>query len=150
SQARAAHHDRVRRAAPELHRQLHRTGRWRVVSVSDLLVVGLSHQTAPVDVRERLALTPEVQEAELSRLSSEGVEAMWLSTCNRVEVYVAADDLERARELVRSRLLAHGGSGADAHLYEHHAESALVHLFRVSSSLESMVLGEPQILGQVK
>jgi len=120
------------------------------MSVSDLLVVGLSHQTAPVDVRERLALTPEVQQAELAGLAAGGVEAMWLSTCNRVEVYVAAEDVARARELVRGRLLAYGGVEAAAHLYEHRAESALVHLFRVSSSLESMVLGEPQILGQVK
>ena len=120
------------------------------MSLSDLLVVGLSHQTAPVSVRERLAFAPEQQQAAMAELSAQGVEALWLSTCNRVEVYVASTEVERARALVHEKLVANGGREALAHLYEHRAESALVHLFRVASSLESMVLGEPQILGQVK
>lgn len=115
----------------------------------ELLCVGLSHKTAPVAVRERLALTPERQAELLQTLARVG-EAMLVSTCNRVELYVAPTDPNTARDAVLSVLSSYGGNDALSHLYEHHADAALVHLFRVASSLDSMVLGEAQILGQVK
>lgn len=115
----------------------------------ELLCVGLSHKTAPVSVRERLALSTERQAELLQTLARVG-DAMLVSTCNRVELYVAPSDTVSAREAVLGVLSTYGGADALSHLYEHRADAALVHLFRVASSLDSMVLGEAQILGQVK
>jgi len=116
----------------------------------EMLCVGLSHRTAPLTVRERLAL-PEARQVELlQRLAQAPTEALLVSTCNRVELYVAAPDLAQARARVREQLGQLGGPEALEHLYEHQGEAALVHLFRVAASLDSMVLGEAQILGQVK
>lgn len=116
----------------------------------ELLCVGLSHRTAPLTVRERLAL-PEARQVELmQRLAQAPTEALLVSTCNRVELYVAAPDLAEARARVRGQFGELAGPEALEHLYEHEGEAALVHLFRVASSLDSMVLGEAQILGQVK
>jgi glutamyl-tRNA reductase len=115
----------------------------------ELLVVGLSHKTAPLEVREKLALEQPLVEA-MTRLASAPGEAMAVSTCNRVELYLATHSLEEAAARVRNELSAIGGTAALDHLYEHRGERALVHLFRVAASLDSMVLGEPQILGQMK
>ncbi|MBF5041437.1 glutamyl-tRNA reductase [Aggregicoccus sp. 17bor-14] len=116
----------------------------------ELLCIGLSHRSAPLAVRERLAL-PEPRQVELTqRLAQAPSEALVVSTCNRVELYVAAQDGDAAREQARAQLSLLGGPEALDHLYEHRGEAALVHLFRVASSLDSMVLGEAQILGQVK
>ena len=115
----------------------------------ELLCVGLSHKTAPVEVRERLAVEAALDQA-IARLASAPEEAMVVSTCNRVELYVATGALDGAVQKVREALAAIGGSEALDHLYEHRGERALVHLFRVAASLDSMVLGEPQILGQMK
>ena len=124
-----------------------------------LFVIGLSHRTAPVDVREQLALPEEgvrLQLQQAARLA--GGEAMLLSTCNRVELYAAlpaaTTDLEgearRALFAPFEDVLLSGHSGARRYLYHHVGEAALRHLFRVASSLDSLVVGEPQILGQVK
>ncbi|MBZ4416956.1 glutamyl-tRNA reductase [Myxococcus sp. RHSTA-1-4] len=116
----------------------------------ELICIGLSHRTAPLTVRERLAL-PEARQVEvLQRLAQAPVEALWVSTCNRVEVYLAAPNAAVARQRVVEEIQALGGPEALEHLYEHQGENALVHLFRVAGSLDSMVLGEAQILGQVK
>ncbi|MBN8231632.1 glutamyl-tRNA reductase [Corallococcus macrosporus] len=116
----------------------------------EFICIGVSHRTAPLGVRERLAL-PEARQTEvLQRLAQAPVEALWVSTCNRVEVYLAAPTADVARERARETLHSLGGAEALEHLYEHQGEAALVHLFRVASSLDSMVLGEAQILGQVK
>jgi glutamyl-tRNA reductase len=116
----------------------------------EFLCIGLSHRTAPLSVRERLAL-PEPRQVELlQRLAQSPNEAFLVSTCNRVELYLAAPDVNRMRETARSELRELGGPEALEHLYEHRGEDALVHLFRVAASLDSMVLGEAQILGQVK
>lgn len=119
-------------------------------------VVGLSHRTAPIEVRERLATYTRDIDAALHRLSRlEGVsEACVVSTCNRVEIYTAGPvDPPMMRRHVR-RFLAEGAGvlmdDLEPHLVQHDADGALTHLFRVASSLDSMVLGEPQILGQVK
>lgn len=118
--------------------------------MSELVCIGLSHKTAPLDVRERLALPPDRQVQLLQELARTQADAMIVSTCNRVELYVTAASPEQAREAVREQLATLGGAAALDHLYEQRGEAALVHLFRVASSLDSMVLGEPQILGQVK
>src|SRR5688572_10674312 len=104
----------------------------------ELLCVGLSHKTAPVAVRERLAHSPDRQ-AELLRTLERVGEAMLVSTCNRVELYILSADPTAAREAVLSVLATYGGTDALNHLYEHRADGALVHLFRVSASLDSMV-----------
>ena len=114
-----------------------------------LVCLGISHKTAPLPVRERLALSEERQTALLQRVGAGRAEALLVSTCNRVELYRtgAAGDLESE---LRTEVLALGGEEALAHAYLHRGEAALHHLFRVAASLDSMVVGEPQILGQLK
>jgi glutamyl-tRNA reductase len=91
------------------------------------------------------------KQAELLRQAVGSVtEAMVISTCNRVEFYAAHGSPEDARLTLRSIIVSVGGAQLAAHLYEHLGDAALIHLFRVAASLDSMVLGEPQILGQVK
>jgi len=124
-----------------------------------IVVVGLSHKTAPVEVREKLAFSAEVLPQVLARLSArpELTEALFLSTCNRVEIFAAAhkdDGTDAAATAVRDVLAETGGATGDVHLtqylYERSGSDAVRHIFRVAASLDSMVLGEPQILGQVK
>ncbi len=114
-----------------------------------LLITGVSHKTAPVEVRERLALRDEAVPDALRRLiSARGVsEALVLSTCNRVEVITASEDSANAEQAVDDVL---GSSEFERHLYRHHDKDAIHHIFRVAASLDSMVVGEPQILGQLK
>lgn len=120
------------------------------------VVTGLSHRTAPIEIRERFAQhTREMEKtfADLKKL--EGVnEACVISTCNRVEFYLAggSDPREIGRALrnyIQSFVAIHP-SELEPHLYHYEGIEGLQHLFRVASSLDSMVLGEPQILGQVK
>jgi glutamyl-tRNA reductase len=113
-----------------------------------LVVVGLSHHNAPVDVRERLALSEERQTQLLQAMAQAPAEALLISTCNRVELYVVGPGPD-LHDRTRSALAA-AGEDLAPHLYLHHGEAAVLHLFRVAASLDSMVLGEPQILGQVK
>src|SRR5437016_1754391 len=104
----------------------------------ELLCLGLSHKTAPVDVRERLALSEQRQDGLLRLLAEPAAglpEAMLVSTCNRVEFYVATHGAEQAREVLRSAIAEVGGAEALDHLYEHRGDAALVHLFRVAASL---------------
>ena len=118
-----------------------------------LLIVGLSHRTAPIDLREHLAIaTPQMGET-LNRLvkMASAREAVLLSTCNRTEVYVRGDAGAVRDEPVRAffaELYKHPGLvGA---LYQHEGADAVRHLFRVAAGLDSMVIGETEILGQVK
>jgi glutamyl-tRNA reductase len=115
--------------------------------VSEVFLVGLSHHSAPIAVREQVALSGEaLKDALVALRTRDGVrEAMVISTCNRVEVYVLADAIEPARRFFLDR-----AGAADGHLYERHGLDGVRHLFRVAASLDSMVLGEQQILGQVK
>jgi glutamyl-tRNA reductase len=118
-----------------------------------LLVLGLNHKTAPIDIRERLAFGPDIIAGALRDLTGcQGVrEGVVLSTCNRTELYCAAQD--GAEEDIRRWLSGfHGVEHARVNpfLYAHADRDAVVHLLRVSSGLDSLVLGEPQILGQVK
>jgi glutamyl-tRNA reductase len=116
-----------------------------------LALVGLSHKTAPVEIRERLAFSDtDIQEALKSLVEYEGVsEAMILSTCNRVEVVAEAPDDDLVREFLCSYHRIPCDSIAN-HLYTLKDNDVIRHMFRVASSLDSMVVGEPQILGQVK
>jgi glutamyl-tRNA reductase len=116
-----------------------------------LHALGINHHSAPLEVREKLAFAPERQaEALADLLSQPGVaEAVLVSTCNRTEIYCRADDAASARAwLVRQGDQA--GVAIREAVYCHSDEAAVRHAFRVASGLDSMVLGEPQILGQVK
>src|SRR4051794_1177165 len=120
-----------------------------------VLVVGVSHKTAPVSVLERLALDDDTQAKLVSDVaSSEHVlEATVLSTCNRVEIYADVDRFHGSVEVV-SRLLCELADEAPEdvvpHLYVHYDDGAVSHLFNVASGLDSMVVGESQILGQAR
>jgi len=120
-----------------------------------LLITGVSHKTAPVEVRECLAFREETLPAALADLKSrEGVtEAVILSTCNRVEITVTTDDQSDPQAIVDTFLTDSKAVSPDSiapYLYRHEGEAAIHHLFRVAASLDSMVVGEPQILGQLK
>ena len=111
----------------------------------DFAVVGLNHQTAPVEVRERAAVRPGQEEAVLTRLAEFAGEAMLLSTCNRTELYLAG--------LRGDPVAAFAGVWGDElteHLYVYRGEAAVTHLYRVTAGLNSLVIGETQIQGQVK
>ena len=120
-----------------------------------VFVAGLNHKIADVDVREKLAFSGPKLEEGLARFRAlHGVEeAIILSTCNRVELYANVTDTRSASETVKDFLSEfHGirkGSLENA-LYFYHDMDAVKHVFRVASSLDSMVVGEPQILGQLK
>ncbi|MDX8401392.1 MAG: glutamyl-tRNA reductase [Mariprofundaceae bacterium] len=117
--------------------------------------VGLNHKTAPVELRERLAV-PEAEIATILRAMIEAPairEAALLSTCNRVEMTVVTHDPDAAIATVHEWFAAKADSPLETviqHLYTHTTDAAVRHLFAVASGLDSLVLGEPQILGQVK
>ncbi len=120
-----------------------------------LLLVGLNHRSAPLSVRERAAFAEQDLPAALGRLLATPPvrEAMILSTCNRVELLVRSNDGISAPAAVRGFLESDRKLSAEEirlHLYEYAGSEAVRHLFQVASGLDSMVLGEPQILGQVK
>jgi glutamyl-tRNA reductase len=120
-----------------------------------LLLVGVSHRTAPVDLRERIDFSTRGVDAAVASLAGRPTnsEAAVLSTCNRAEIYLAAPDPDTAREDVIAFLCEfHGVEASEVapHLYEKQDGEAARHLFRVAAGLDSLVVGEPQILGQVK
>ncbi|GGL74618.1 glutamyl-tRNA reductase [Deinococcus aerolatus] len=111
----------------------------------DFVVVGLNHHSAPVEVRERAAVRAGEEDALLAHLSRHAREVMLLATCNRTEVYLAGlsgDPL--------SAFQGAWGHALEDHLYSHSGEEAVTHLYRVASGLDSLVIGETQIQGQVK
>jgi len=119
----------------------------------DFVVVGLSHRTAPVEVRERLAVAPSDLQRELREIAtcSGFEEALLISTCNRVELYAtSANPLDAAREAKQTLTKRLGDAAGEGVLYQERGIDAVRHVFRVASSLDSLVVGEPQILGQVK
>ncbi len=119
-----------------------------------VLVFGLSHKTAPVEVRERFAFPDERACAVAQELTRQSAlnEAMVLSTCNRVEFLVRGEECDPQAELLAylRESLETTLAQAEESFYSHAGRGAIRHLFRVASSLDSMVVGEPQILGQVK
>ncbi len=117
-----------------------------------LLLLGVNHKTAPIELREKVAFAREqLADTARSLLEVAGVrEAMILSTCNRVEMLAVVDSIEVdiAAFLERNRSIDR--QSLRPHLYQYRDAEAVRHLFRVAASLDSMVVGEPQILGQVK
>jgi glutamyl-tRNA reductase len=120
-----------------------------------IALAGVSHHTASIELRERVAIDPEAAAAfarELARNGDDRVEAVVLSTCNRTELYVASTD-QGAGEIADSALRALAGGHADALApvaYRLSDDSAALHLFRVAAGLDSLVPGEGEILGQVR
>jgi glutamyl-tRNA reductase len=120
-----------------------------------IAVVGLSHHTAPVEVRERLSIPEQVMEESLQTLRADAqvLEASILSTCNRLEIYTLLRSPEQGITAVGSFLSRHSGldfGELTPHLFTYHHEEAVAHLMRVAAGLDSLVLGEGQILSQVK
>jgi len=123
---------------------------------NEIVIVGLNHRSAPIEVRESVAFENSYVRAALGRLRDYPSvrEGVILSTCNRVEVVASASDSESAFSDITKFLFeqkAHRNSAPlDDHLYTYRGADAVRHLFRVAASLDSMVVGEPQILGQLK
>ncbi len=120
-----------------------------------LFITGLNHRTAPVEVRERLGFEEKTLAQALGNLKQRPglLEGMILSTCNRVEITVAAEEQADAETSVEHFLAESRDVKREwmsPYLYRHDGPAAIRHLFRVASSLDSMVVGEPQILGQMK
>ncbi|MBW2669311.1 MAG: glutamyl-tRNA reductase [Deltaproteobacteria bacterium] len=121
----------------------------------DIVLMGLNHKTAPVTLRECLAFSEDETFAALKAFQESPAisEAMLISTCNRVEVLMATSDTSNAADTVRvffSEFKNLPVSEFEKSLYIHEGDDAVRHIFRVASSLDSMVVGEPQILGQIK
>jgi glutamyl-tRNA reductase len=120
--------------------------------MTGFFIVGLNHKQAPVDIREKLVMESDVALGVLNELNEFVEEALVLSTCNRSEL-IAFDPNHDAHRRA-SKLLQQRGQLSDEdverYFYTHHGRPALAHLFRVAAGLDSMVLGETQILGQVK
>jgi glutamyl-tRNA reductase len=123
---------------------------------TEIFIVGLNHRSAPIEVRESVAFEKsEITEALGWLRSISAVrESVILTTCNRVEVVAAGPEIDRVMEAVtrlldQQRSSSNNGSLSD-HLYTYRGADAVRHLFRVAASLDSMVVGEPQILGQLK
>ena len=121
----------------------------------EILVIGLNHKTAPVEVRERLAFASEDTPKVLETMRQEPCvdEIVLFSTCNRVEFLLATKDISKAVETVKDFLADFKKtprSSFEQALYVYDGDEAVRHIFRVASSLDSMVVGEAQILGQIK
>src|SRR5579863_10122720 len=121
----------------------------------NLILAGINHRTAPVEIRERMNIhESRLASALLDLVSREGIlEGLILSTCNRVEVIANAEPEVDPEPLIRAFLAGYHHCNLapyEKHLYWRRQEDAVEHLFRVAASLDSMIVGEPQILGQVK
>ena len=117
-----------------------------------LALIGINHKTAPIELRERIAISrDELAETTRSLAALPGVsECMIVSTCNRVELLASLESPETDLASFLHRQFALDPALLAPHIYRHYDQDAVRHLFRVAASLDSMVVGEPQILGQVK
>ena len=120
-----------------------------------IAVVGLSHRTAPVEVREKLSISDQHIEGSFQALKSKEqiIEVSILSTCNRLEIYALVQKPEPGVNSIKEFLKEHSGLPEEQlfpHLFNYNQEEAVAHLMRVASGLDSLVLGEGQILSQVK
>ncbi|MGB3013055.1 MAG: glutamyl-tRNA reductase, partial [Candidatus Nanopelagicales bacterium] len=118
-----------------------------------LLVLGVSHQSAPLDVLEKVAAVDVGQALPMVGTGDAVGEALLLSTCNRIEVYTEVSRFHAAVESITAILAKSSGLSPDqlsAHLYVHYEDAAVRHAFRVASGLDSMVVGDEQILGQFR
>jgi len=121
----------------------------------NIVVVGLSHKTAAVEIREKVAFAPTQMEKPLREVVAlpDITEAVIVSTCNRVEIYATTHDIAGGIARLKRFLADYHHLSLETlepHLYNYHGEEAIRHVFRVAASLDSMVVGEPQILGQIK
>jgi len=134
-----------------------------------LILLGLNHRMTPLDLRERLSFTPDQLDAALSDLHNNYLlameeatstkplleslcESLILSTCNRLEIYAVVYEKQKGWEAIEQFLMQHGSfrwGSLDEHLYRLEGRAVVEHLMRVASGLDSMILGEPQIIGQV-
>ena len=121
----------------------------------EIVLLGLNHKTAPVELRECLAFSEEETDTALKSFQESSVikEIVLISTCNRVEILLTTDDKPKAIDTVK--MFLHGFKNLpttefENALYIHDGDAAVRHIFRVAASLDSMVVGEPQILGQIK
>src|SRR5262245_45096796 len=116
-------------------------------------ILGLNHRTAPVEIREKLAISPHQLPETLEQIQHQAHanEVVCLSTCNRTEIYVQAQHRTESHQALSRFLQTHARLGQlSPYLYYHESENAVRHLFSVASGLDSMVQGEHEILGQVK
>jgi glutamyl-tRNA reductase len=121
----------------------------------EIILIGINHKTAPIELRECIAFNPEESAAALERLRRipHIYEALLYSTCNRVELLLVTDDRDRAVSAAKAFMAAFNKipiEQFESSLYVHANDHAVRHLFRVAASLDSMIVGEPQILGQIK
>jgi glutamyl-tRNA reductase len=122
----------------------------------DIVIVGLNHRSAPIEVREGVAMEHSYVRTALGRLREYPAveEGVILSTCNRVEVVAASRDCQGALDAIgtffEGQRIERHAAALDGHVYHYQSGEAVRHLFRVAASLDSMVVGEPQILGQLK
>ena len=118
----------------------------------NLIVIGVNHQTAPVEVREQFTISEARLPEALKTLAAQpGIEeAMIVSTCNRVELIARTKDADANLDGCLKKMYGVDAQSYRKYLYEYRERDAIRHVFRVASSLDSMVVGEPQILGQVK
>ena len=120
-----------------------------------IAVVGLSHRTAPVEIREKLSIPEQSMESSLQSLKGHDqvLEVSILSTCNRLEIYMLLRNQQLGIAAVKDFLSVHSGlakTELSPHLFDYHHDQAVAHLMRVAAGLDSLVLGEGQILSQVK
>ncbi|MEM6911703.1 MAG: glutamyl-tRNA reductase [Verrucomicrobiota bacterium] len=117
-----------------------------------LFCLGVSHQTAHVGLRERIAVSDSSLSERLAhwREVQGAAEMVILSTCNRTEVYAGVENLREAEERLLQELVEKAGPEIRSSCYRHHGDSAIRHLFRVAAGLDSMVLGETEVFGQLK
>lgn len=122
----------------------------------NIVIVGLNHRTASVEVRERLSVPENRMGQSLHQLTSGSIieEGLILSTCNRVEIFAVVKETEKGLDAVKQFVIeSHpeiSSETLESALYMYASVDALRHLYRVASSLDSMIIGEPQILGQIK
>ncbi|MCA1764874.1 MAG: glutamyl-tRNA reductase [Desulfobulbaceae bacterium] len=124
------------------------------MQVDNIIILGVNHKTAPVAIREQLAFSGDSALPFSDLMAMEGItECCILSTCNRVEIIVVSRDPARTNQLLRPFLFgksAVNDQEFEKYSYLYQGEEAITHLFRVGASLDSMIVGEPQILGQLK
>jgi glutamyl-tRNA reductase len=124
------------------------------MQVENIMIIGVNHKVAPVEVREKLAYTGDCEHPviEIGRIAG-CTECCFLGTCNRVEVIFVGNDIDETAKAVRRFLFSRSNltdEEAQKYSYFHVGQEAVNHLFRVAASLDSMIVGEPQILGQLK
>jgi len=120
----------------------------------EIILIGLNHKTAPVEVREKFSLSEDIIPEFLEHAVKSGIEEIvYISTCNRVSIYFTSTNYSHSTERLMTMLEEYSGIGRDIfekYIYKKYSRDAVMHLFSVTSSLDSMVIGENEIFGQIK